>query len=116
MPKFMIDTGYSESLGERTPPEGGWHEPTCTFDSHNWTLEVEDGRVNIRCMDPCDPDLFSMVDRIPTCLCDWQQEDYVTAEPIPIKLHYVDDSTPSTVDGPAEWGYWIEISLPEAET
>jgi len=105
--KFMIDPFAPQPDPE--PPEGGWHVPTCTFESHHWTLEIEYGRVSISCADPCDESLFNPARPGPMCLHDWQPEDYSTPEPIPVKLTYVDDSTPSTPAGPAEYGYYIEI-------
>lgn len=93
-------------------PQGGWLEPTCTFEFHQWILEIEDGRVCILCVDPCDPELFNPNSRIPTCLAPWESEDYSTPEPIPVKLTYVNDSTPSTPAGPAEYGFYIEVRKP----
>lgn len=106
--KFIIDDLF-EPHPEPDPPEGGWHVPTCSFDTHCWTLEIEDGHVSISCVDPCDGDLFNPSGSPPMCLHDWQPEDYSTPEPIPVKLTFVNDSTPSTPAGPAEYGYYIEV-------
>lgn len=97
-----------DPLPEPVPPPGGWRPITCTWESHHWTLEVEDGRASIMCADPCEP-LHDPAGPIPVCLCDWQPEDYHTPEPIPVALTFVDDSTPSTPAGPAEFGFYIEV-------
>ena len=108
MIRFEIDENWVEPP-EPTPPPGGWRPITCTFASHNWTLEVEDGRASIMCADPCDVNLFDPSSRsTPVCLCDWQPEDFSTPDGIPVALTYVDDSTPSTPAGPAEYGFYIE--------
>jgi hypothetical protein len=104
-----IDTDWIE-LPEPTPPPGGWLKPTCSFASHSWTLEIDEGRAYIQCADPCDPALFDpAAGNTPVCLVEWQPEDHCTPDPIPVRLVFVDDSTPSTPAGPAEWGYYIEV-------
>ena len=109
MNKLVFDPDPFEPPPEILPPEGGWRTPDCTFESHSWTLEIEEGRASIMCTDPCDPNLFNPACRAPACLCDWQLEDYSTPEPIPVALTYVDDSTPSGPWGSAEYGYYIEV-------
>jgi hypothetical protein len=98
-----------EPLPESVPPPEGWHPITCDFTTHKWTLEVEDGKAHIACADPCDPAWFEPGGRTPCCLCDWQPDDFHTPHPIPVTLTYVDDSTPSTPAGPAEYGFYIEV-------
>jgi hypothetical protein len=89
------------------PPPGGWRKPTCTFASHSWELEVEGGRANLTCKDPCDPALFDPARLEPLCLFPWEPEDLVMD--IPVTVTHVDDSTPSTPAGPAEYGFYLEI-------
>lgn len=95
-------------LPETVPPPGGWRQITCSFESHRWVLHVEGGRASISCADSCDPTWFDPAGRTPACLCDWQPEDFF-GEDIPVALEYVDDSTPSTPAGPAEYGYYIVV-------
>lgn len=117
MSKLVFDPDPFEPRPEISPPEGGWQTPDCTFESHSWMLEIDNGRASIMCTDPCNPDLFDPEGRTPTCQCDWQPEDYSTPDPIPVTLTYVDDSTPSGPWGPSEYGYYIEVrakASPEA--
>lgn len=92
-------------------PEGGWTPVTCSFESHKWQLEVEEGRARIICVDPCpsEPYTFDPCGPTPTCLCDWMPEDFSTPEALPVRLRFVDDSSPSTPMGPAEYGFWIDV-------
>jgi hypothetical protein len=115
-PKILpLDWDLTDPPPERQPPPGGWQPITCTFESHTWHLDVESGHATITCADPCDPDVLDLSSgNLPACLCDWQPEDFGTAEPIPVRLTYVDDSTPSTPMGPAEYGYYIEVRPPVA--
>ncbi len=102
MIKFEVDRSI--------PPPGGWVKPTCTFESHKWALEIEDGHAHIHCCDPCDPSAFDPSAGQATCASDlWNQEDFHTPGAIPVRLTYVDDSTPSTPAGPAEYGFYIEV-------
>lgn len=94
---------------ELEPPEGGWRSVTCSFESHGWALEIDNGSATVQCVDPCDPDLFDPAGKTPVCLCGWEPEDFHTPEPIPVKVTYVDDSTPPTPAGPAEYGYYLEV-------
>lgn len=110
MSKIRWDVDPSPPPPEPTPPPGGWMPITCSFESHRWELDVEEGRASVRCADPCDPDLFEPGGRTPACLCDWLAEDFFTPEPIPVHVKYVDDSSPSTPNGPAEWGYYLVVS------
>lgn len=98
-----------ESPPEPVEPDGGWQEATCSFESHKWALEVEDGHTGVRCLDPCDPAMFRPSGPTPTCLVDWPIEDFFSGEPLPVALTYVEDSTPSTPAGPGEYGYYIEV-------
>ncbi len=108
-PKLMFSLDTSEPPPEPMAPEGGWHKPDCTFESHSWVLEVEDGRFQVICADPCDAALFDPSEPTPRCLHDWEPEDFHTPEPLPVQLVYVDDSTPSTPAGPAEYDFYIEV-------
>jgi hypothetical protein len=90
------------------PPEGGWRRP-CDFGDHRWSVQIEEGQATLICEDPCTPEGFDPNGRTPTCHCDWPSEDVSFAERIPVTVRFINDSTPSTVDGPAEYGYWLEI-------
>lgn len=96
------------------PPEGGWRIPDCTFASHHWMLTVEDGHASVACVDPCDdayhPRLFDPALPTPVCMHEWDPSDFFTPDGIPVALTYVDDSTPSTPAGPAEYSYYIEVT------
>lgn len=109
----MSDFGFKLDLSEpppdREPPAGGWVTPTCTFESHKWTLEIEEGRASIHCCDPCDPSTFHPAAGDATCEYPWEPEDLTTPDPIPVLPTYVDDSTPCTPAGPAEYGFYIEV-------
>jgi hypothetical protein len=107
--KFEIDPNPIETPPDPTPPEGGWVKPSCTFESHHWEMEVDDGRASISCTDPCNPYIFDPREPTPICLHDWEPEDFHTPDPIPVALTFVDDSTPSTPAGSAEYGYYIEV-------
>lgn len=113
MPK--VNWELTEPLPDPIPPPGGWHEITCTFESHKWELTVEDGYVSVQCTDPCDdpfkPKLFDPSKPAPICLHDWQPEDFFTPEPIPVTCQIVHESTPSTPAGPAEYSYYIEVRV-----
>ena len=89
-------------------PIEGWHEP-CTFEQHKWTLEAEDGRVIICCVDPCDITVYDPCGPTPSCHVEVYAEDFTTPEPIPVKLIFIDDSTPGGPWGPAEYGFYIEV-------
>lgn len=106
--KIVWEVEECEPPPRRTPPPEGWHPITCTWESHQWTLDVEDGRAFVACADPCEP-LHDPAGPIPVCLCEWQPEDLFTPDSIPVRLVYVDDSTPSTPAGPAEYGFYIEV-------
>jgi hypothetical protein len=99
-----------DPLPELQPPEGGWREITCTWESHTWHLWLEDGKFSIQCADPCDLNQFDpAAGKMPLCHWEFDPEDCGTPEPIPVRLTYVDDSTPSTPMGPAEYGFYIEV-------
>jgi hypothetical protein len=111
MSKVELDLLWQETdpLPERKPPAGGWRKP-CLIEAHRWGIELEDGRASVVCLDPCDPDLFdSGAQGTPACLHEWYAEDFCTVEPIPVAATYVDDSTPSTPAGPAEYGFYVEL-------
>jgi hypothetical protein len=97
-------------IPERPILEEGWAKP-CGFDDHQWGIELEDGRARLVCLDPCDLDNICCDPNgpLPTCAVRWEAEDLVTSRPIPVTLEFVDDSTPSTPNGPAEFGFWIEV-------
>lgn len=111
-PIRLID--FSEIFPEPEEPEGGWIQPTCTWESHKWALEIEDGSFHIKCLDPCDMTKIDPNATIP--VCEWgmnycEPTDFGTPwdAPMPIRLEFVDDSTPSTPMGPAEYGYYILV-------
>lgn len=109
MSKKFKDIEIMDWEDDPTPPQGGWREPDCSFEGHKWTLEIEQGHIYISCVDPCDPKLFNPNGRTPICIVPWESEDYITPEPIPVKLTYVDESTPSSPAGPVEYGFCIEV-------
>lgn len=100
-----------DPLPEPRVPEGGWRHVTCTWESHKWHLWLEDGKFSIQCADPCDLNQIDPASGkgLPVCHWEFYPEDCGTPEPIPVKLTYVDDSTPSTPAGPAEYGFYIEV-------
>lgn len=95
-----------EPTPEAVPSPGGWRKPNCTFESHRWELEIDHGIARLACTDPCDPSPFDPAEP-PVCLHPWDAEDL--AMDIPVTVTYVDDSTPSTAAGPAEYGYYLEV-------
>lgn len=111
-PKFSIEE--CEPPPEPVPPEGGWKRVLCTFASHSWSLEVENGRVGLNCTDPCDGRLFNPLGLTPVCLYPWEPED-LFAESIPVTVTHINDSTPSTPSGPAEYSYYLEVRPKENE-
>lgn len=108
MSKLDLDLfGHEASPG---PPEGGWLTASCSFESHRWQLEIEEGRARVTCVDPCpNPEHYDPHGPIPTCHCPWESDDYNTPEPIPVKITYVDDSSSGGPWGPAEYGFWLEV-------
>lgn len=101
-----------EEIPERKEPEGGWKTP-CIIADHKWALEIEEGKVELVCLDP-HPESFAEECNdgggLPVCLFPyWEREDLITVNAIPAKVTHVDDSTPSTPNGPAEYGFYIEI-------
>lgn len=96
------------------PPEGGWKEPKpgCSWETHRWALSIEDGRASIQCSDPCEGP-FDPEKPIPACSphLDMPMAEDIYIEDLPVRVHYVDDSTPSTPVGPAEYGYYFEIEV-----
>lgn len=110
--KFEIS---EEPLPEPQPPADGWKEPWCDFSDHQWVMEVNDGRVGISCMDPCDESLYDPSGGLPCCLVEWNPEDFHTPEAIKVELTYVDDSSPAGPWGPAEYGYYIEVAAKQED-
>ena len=97
---------------EPKEPEGGW-KPACKIKDHTWVAEVEEGILSIRPSDRhTDEQIAEMDPRgpSPACVHWWEREDLVMSE-FPVKVKVVDDSTPSTPAGPAEYGYWIEVEV-----
>lgn len=91
-------------------PEDGWKEVTCDWKSHRWAFHIEDGRIRIECLDPCDLTQFNPSGPLPVCDTDYLvSEDFYSVNPIEVKLRFVDDSTPDSWLGPAEYGYYIEV-------
>jgi hypothetical protein len=97
--------------------------PPCTVEDHTWVLEFDAGSYHVSCKNPHTPIeieamyRYSQQDasmgnwRYPVCGDD--VGDYVhtgIAGEIEVKLNHVDDSTPSTPAGPAEYGYYLEIT------
>lgn len=107
MPKFVE---FDLDIPDLVEPPEGWHEITCSFDSHKWGVELEEGNYRVVCLDPCDMEKFNPAGSgIPACHWEIYPEDFHTPAPIPVKLNYVDDSTPSTPMGPAEYGFYVEV-------
>ena len=101
------------ALPDPEPPPGGWNEP-CKFEDHQWVIEIEEGRASVHVVDPCNPEMFDPARGLPACSPDlWQAEDFFTAEPIPVQVTFVNDSTPSTPAGPAEYSYYLDIRPPQ---
>lgn len=94
-------------------PLGGWTPVTCSFDSHKWTMEIEEGRINITCVDPCpsEPYTYDPSGPTPTCLAPWESEDFFSGEAIPVRLTFCDESTPASWLGEAEYGFYIEVAV-----
>lgn len=100
------------------PPVEGWHEP-CTVQSHKWAIELDEGIARLVCADRCpDPNVYDPAGITPACLMSdyWVREDLQTEGSIPVEITLVDDSTPSTPDGPAEYGFWIDVKRPKGIT
>lgn len=110
MGKLILTDNIFE-YAEPEMPEGGWTPVTCSFESHKWQMEIEEGRVRITCVDPCssEPYTYAPDGPIPTCLAPWESDDFNTPEALPVRLRFVDDSTPDSWLGPAEYGFWIDV-------
>jgi hypothetical protein len=97
---------------EPVMPEGGWKK-ACTVADHKWALEIEEGRVQLVCLDPHPVEFAAEVEPSrgsPVCLDPyWEPEDVGTTTPIPVKFEHVDDNTPSTPAGPAEYSFYMTI-------
>jgi hypothetical protein len=109
--KFDIDDSLFD-VPEPVEPEGGWKK-ACTVADHKWALEIEEGRAQMVCLDPHPESFAAEVDPVrgsPVCLMPyWESDDIGTVNPIPVKFEHVDDSTPSTPNGPAEYGFYMTI-------
>lgn len=116
MPKINIDFAPDPfGVHDLEPPAEGWHKP-CEIKDHNWVLEIEEGRANIYCTDPCpNLDIYDRDGMTPACVGWWENEDLSTPEPIPVDITVVDDSSPAGPWGPAEYGYWIDVRLKRPE-
>jgi hypothetical protein len=113
--KFEVDDSPFDAP-EPVEPKGGWKK-ACVVADHKWALEVEEGRVQLVCQDPHPPEFAQQVDPArgaPCCLEPyWESDDVGTgSDPIPVKFEHVDDSTPSTPAGPAEYGFYMVVSPP----
>lgn len=110
---------WDEPLPERKEPEGGWKK-ACTVVDHKWALEVEGGKVSLVCLDPHPETFMDEVDPeygAPVCLDQyWERDDLNTPRAIPVKVKHIQDNTPSTPNGPAEYGFWIEIEALDTPT
>jgi hypothetical protein len=112
---FELDDVYD--MPERRKPDGGWKKP-CNVADHKWGLFIEEGQAILECLDPhpesfaaeCDPQCG-----IPVCADQyWLREDVHMNRHIPVAVEHIDDSTPSTPNGPAEYSFYIQISpLPD---
>lgn len=114
-PRIKFDIDLSEPAPDPTPPPGGWAKP-CGFEDHAWVLEVDEGRATIHAADPCDLSRFDPSGPTPTCEILWEPEDLGTVAPIPVNVTLVNDSTPSTPAGPAEYSFYIELRPPADST
>lgn len=112
-----MDIFGEEELEPRKEPKGGWKE-ICIIADHKWSLEVEGGSASLRCLDPHPEEFSNQVNPVygpPVCLSQYWESDDLHCEGIPVQVRHVDDSTPSTPMGPAEYGFWIEIKSIDAE-
>lgn len=99
---------------EPVEPEGGWKK-ACQVEDHRWTLSVEEGRAELVCLDPHPQQFAEEVDPqrgMPVCLDPYWEPEDLFAE-VAVQVRHVDDSSPSTPAGPAEYGFYLEIK-PEA--
>lgn len=110
MPEFIeIDGGWPEV----PEPEGGWQK-SCVIADHEWELEIEEGAVILHAINPCSAEQIEAMgpDGWPVCRDRyWEREDIVMYKRVPVKVRHVDDSIPSTPNGPAEYGFYLELEL-----
>lgn len=111
--KFIRDDLYD--LPERPEPEGGWKKP-CTIADHKWAIGIEEGRVDLVCLDPHPEEFVNETDPqrgLPVCIDPyWVSEDLGSPALIPVSVEHIDDSTSAGPWGEAEYGYYIEIKAP----
>jgi hypothetical protein len=100
-------------------PEGGWTKP-CVIADHEWELDIEEGMASLVPTNPhteeevarMDPSLGSGICAYPY----WEREDLFVEGRIPVKVEHVDDSSPSTPAGPAEYGFYVKVTpLPKRQ-
>jgi hypothetical protein len=95
--------------------------PPCKVEDHTWVIEFDAGSHSVSCKNPHTPIEREAMDRYNLAqgkgfyfpVCGDDVGDYVgtgVAGEIEVKLRHVDDSTPSTPAGPAEYGYYLEIT------
>lgn len=109
-PPDLVDvSGWKEP----EPPEGGWKEVTCSYESHKWQIELDGGHFYVQCVDPCpDPEHYDSSKGLPACIAHQhygESADFCTPDPLPIRLKFIDESTPDSWMGPAEYGFYIEV-------
>lgn len=109
-PMFSIDPFQDPPLAPVEPADG-WKEP-CQLADHKWTLVIEDGQVRLECVDPHPESFINEIRpdrRYPACLDHYWQAEDLYCDGIPVKVTHIDDSTPSTPNGPAEYGFYITV-------
>lgn len=107
MPKFE----FERIIIDLDDVDEGPREKSCSVADHKWELEIEDGTVSLIATDPCPEEKAAKMDW-PVCRQQyWDREDIYMAKNVPVKVRHVDDSTPSTPSGPAEYGFYLEIEL-----
>ena len=95
----------------REEPESGWKK-SCTIADHRWGLDIEEGKVILKCLDPHPEEFVNEIDPyhgLPVCLDPYWVSEDLGGEIKEVHVEHVDDSTPSTPEGPAEYGYYIVI-------
>lgn len=96
------------------PPREGW-KPACRVSDHEWELSIEEGEVTLHCKNPHTDEEAEQMDPdqgIPVCKESyWDRMDIFMPKRVPVKVRHVDDSTPDTPNGPAEYGFYLELEL-----